>query len=132
MKILATGLTYKEAVAKFGEHADKAIIISDGTLFICMTLAGYRVVSLADPNRHIVGLPEEDQVCALPWIAVEAQMNGDEELVNELREYFKTVKEVSMPSARLATNDQVPDINELAVQPRYVHIDRLPVLAVIK
>ena len=92
MKILATGLTYKEAIAKFDEYGDKAIIVSDGTLFIYMTLAGYRLVSMADPKRYIDGLPEEDQVCALPWIVAEVSMAiSNEELCDKLQTYFKTV-----------------------------------------
>ncbi len=132
MNILNTGLTYKEAIAKFDEHPDKAIIISDGTLFIYMTLIGHRIVSMADTKRFMEGLPEEDQLCALPWIAATSKSSTREEIGDRLRSYFKTVKQVAMPSARLATNDQVPDINELAVQPRHVHIDQLPIMAVIK
>ena len=66
-KIIAEKVSYDAAVKMFDVFGDQVIAISEGSVFIYMTLGGHKTCSMTDPIRTLDILPEIDQLNQNPW-----------------------------------------------------------------
>ena len=66
-KIIAEKVSYDAAAKMFDIFDDQAITISEGSVFIYMTLGGHKTCSMTDPIRNLDILPEIDQLNQNPW-----------------------------------------------------------------